>query len=421
MAEETLFMEVEQAREEILAHIRPLASEAAPLLQALGRTLAEDVYASEDIPPFDNSAMDGYAVRAVDVSAASPENPVPLRVTTNLAAGVAPQAGVEPGTAIRIMTGAPIPPGADAVVPFEETDEGEPGSLLAEGQVRIRRAVRPGANVRRAGEDVHRGERVLDRGALLRPPEIGLLASLGRPQVIVTRRPRVAVLATGDELVEIGEPLAPGKIRNSNGYANAAQVLKNGGEPILLPIARDTMEDVTARVEEGLARGADLFLTSGGVSMGDYDLVKRVLHKLGHIDFWRVRMQPGKPMAFGHLQGVPLIGLPGNPVSAMVAFEEFARPAILKMLGRRCLHRPEIEVTLLDEAKAYSDRVRFLRAIVSRDVTGAWVAHLTGPQGSGILSSMVRANGLAIIPKQRGSVPPGTRVRVQMLDWPEDA
>lgn len=415
MREEVLFMEVWQAREEILAHIEPLEPEAVPLLDALGRTLAEDVAAGEDIPPFDNSAMDGYAVRAADVSAAAPEAPVALQVIATLAAGESAGTAVQTQTAIRIMTGAPLPPGADAVVPFEDTDEGsgEPG------RVRILRAVQPGANVRQAGEDVRRGEVVLERGALLRPAEIGLLASLGRPQVQVTRRPRVAVIATGDELVDIGEPLTPGKIRNSNGYSNAAQVRKYGGEPLLLPIARDTTTAVTERIEEGIARGADLFLTSGGVSMGDYDLVKRVLHDLGHIDFWQVRMQPGKPMAFGHIRGVPLIGLPGNPVSAMVVFEQFARPAILKMQGRRALRKPEVEATLLDDAKAYTDRVRFLRAIVTQDVAGQWTARLTGPQGSGILSSMVRANGLAIIPKQEGKVRAGTRVWVQMLDWPE--
>ncbi len=419
MHEEVLFMEVEQAREEILAHIRTLESENVPLLEALGRTLAEDVRSGEDIPPFDNSAMDGYAVRAADVSAASPESPVTLLVTATLAAGEVAGEPLQAGQAIRIMTGAPLPAGADSVVPFEQTDEGLSGPPQTGNPVRIMRAVRHGANVRRAGEDVHQGEVVLQRGALLRPAEIGLLASLGRAQVRVTRRPRVAVLATGDELVEIDQALTPGKIRNSNSYSNYAQVLKYGGIPIKLPIARDTMGDVTDRIEEGIERGADLFLTSGGVSMGDYDLVKRVLHDLGQIDFWQVRMQPGKPMAFGRLRGVPLIGLPGNPVSAMVVFEQFARPAMLKMLGRRHLRKPEVEATLLDEAKPYVDRVRFLRAIVSQDVEGRWVAHLTGPQGSGILSSMVRANGLAVIPKHEGRIPAGTRVWVQMLDWPE--
>lgn len=415
MPEEIIFMEVEQAREAILAHMPTLEPEQVPLLDALGRTLAEDVTAGEDIPPFDNSAMDGYAVRAADVAQASAEQPASLEVIASLPAGEAPREAVRPQTAIRIMTGAPLPPGADAVVRFEDTDEGagEPG------RVRIARPVRPGDNVRRASEDVRRGETVLLRGTWLRPQELGLLASLGRPQLMVTRRPRVAVIATGDELVDVDQPLGPGQIRNSNGYSNAAQVLKYGGVPILLPIARDTMEAVTARVEQGLAQGADLFLTSGGVSMGDYDLVKRVLHSLGQIDFWQVRMQPGKPMAFGHVRGVPLIGLPGNPVSAMVVFEQFARPAILKMLGRRHLQKPQIEATLLDDTKAYSDRVRFLRAIVGQDVEGRWTARLTGPQGSGILSSMVRANGLAVIPKRHGTWPAGTRVWVQMLDWPE--
>ncbi len=419
MREEFLFMEVEQARQEILASIETLEPEEVPLLEALGRTLAEDVLAGENIPPFDNSAMDGYAVRAADVADAGPDQPVVLAVQADLPAGTAPAEPLRPGAAIRIMTGAPMPPGADAVVPFEQTDEGTTGARRATGEVRIMRAVRPGDNVRRAGEDVRRGELVIQRGTLLRPPEIGLLASLARPRVRVTRRPRVAVLATGDELVDIDQPLAPGKIRNSNSYSNYAQVLKYGGIPLLLPIARDTVAEVTDRIEQGIAQGADLFLTSGGVSVGDYDLVKRVLHQLGHIDFWQVRMQPGKPMAFGHLRGVPLLGLPGNPVSAMVVFEQFARPAILKMQGRRQLRKPEIEATLLDDAKSYADRVRFLRAIVTQDITGQWTARLTGPQGSGILSSMVRANGLAIIPKQPGKVSAGTRVWVQMLDWPE--
>jgi len=421
MPEEVLFMEVDQARHEILSHIRTLEPETVPLLEGLGRVLAEAVQSDEDIPPFANSAMDGYAVRAADVSAASPGSPVSLPVIANLAAGATLEEGLQPQTAIRIMTGAPLPAGADAVVPFEDTDEGRQPSAEPANRVQVLKAVRPGDNVRPAGEDVRRGETVLEPGTLLRPQEIGLLASLGHARLSVIRRPRVAVIATGDELVDVGEPLGPGKIRNSNGYSNAAQVLKYGGIPLLLPVARDTMADVTARIEQGLSQGADLFLTSGGVSMGDYDLVKRVLHALGQIDFWQVRMQPGKPMAFGHLRGVPLLGLPGNPVSAMVVFEQFARPAILKMQGRRYLRKPEIEATLLDDAKAYADRVRFLRAIVAQDPAGGWTARLTGPQGSGILSSMVRANGLAVIPKHPGKLPAGTRVRVQMLDWPETA
>lgn len=418
MPEEVLFLDVEEARHKILAAVRPLAAEKVPLLEALGRTLAEEVQAAEPIPPFDNSAMDGYAVRAQDVAGASPESPIFLRVIANLAAGTVAQEPLGPQTAIRIMTGAPLPAGADAIVPFEDTDEGL-GSQSDRGSVRIYRAISVGSHVRLAGEDVRQDEVVLEPGTLLRPAEIGLLASLGRVQVSVSRRPRVAVLSTGDELVEIGQPLSPGKIRNSNGYANAAQVLRYGGEPILLPIARDTVADVTSRIEEGLSRGADLFLTSGGVSLGDYDLVKRVLHDLGHIDFWQVRMQPGKPMAFGHIQGVPILGLPGNPVSAMVVFEQFARPILLKMQGRRHLRKPEIEVTLLDDAKAYADRVRFLRAIVTQTPEGHWTARLTGPQGSGILSSMVRANALTIIPKQPGKIAAGSRVWAQMLDWPE--
>lgn len=411
-AEETYpMLSVEEATQEVLKAFSPLEVESIPILEALGRVLAEDIHADMDIPPLPNTAMDGYAVRAEDTRGASPSHPVRLRILQNLPAGYVTDAAVQPGTAIRIMTGAPIPPGADAVVRFEDTRE--------DGEwVEIFQEVPKGKEVREAGEDVRRGQLVLPRGTELRPQEIGMLAALGRPRVKVHRRPRVAILATGDEVIDIDAPWQPGKIRNANSYSNAAQVLRYGGQPFLLGIARDDIGELTARIRAGLQQGVDLFLTSGGVSMGDFDVVKKVLAAEGEMRFWRVRMKPGKPLAFGHIQGVPLLGLPGNPVSAMVAFELFARPAILKMLGKTKLEKPTLEAILADPIPRKDGRRHYLRVQVARE-GDQFVARLTGEQGSGILLSMVRAQGLAIIPEEARSLPAGSRVRVMMLDWPE--
>lgn len=405
-------LSVEEALEKVLSLFKPLEPEEVDLLDSLGRVLAEDVFADMDIPPLDNSAMDGYAVRAEDTKGASPQNPRPLRIIHEVPAGYISEKAVEPGTAIRIMTGAPIPPGADAVVRFEDTRrEGDIIYILKE--------VKPGAEIRRAGEDVKKGELKLRKGTVIRPAEVGMLAALGKKRVKVIRRPRVAILATGDELVDPEEIPGPGKIRNTNTYSNAAQVLKYGGIPIILGIARDKREELAAKLREGLEKGADLILTSGGVSVGDFDLVKEVLATEGQITFWQVRMKPGKPLAFGVLGGVPLLGLPGNPVSVMVAFELFARPAILKMLGRTCLQKPTVEAILLDEIPAKDERRHFLRVTVEKR-GDEWYARLTGEQGSGILTSMVKANGLAIIPEEWKKAEVGSRVKVMMLDWPEE-
>ncbi|HEY1015541.1 MAG TPA: gephyrin-like molybdotransferase Glp, partial [Herpetosiphonaceae bacterium] len=349
MQDHVVLRSVDDAQAEILRHFRPLEIESVPLSQALGRTLAAPAVADAPIPGFANSAMDGYAVLAADVAAASPAAPVTLRIVSDLAAGYVAQGAVTPGATIRIMTGAPLPAGADAVVPFEETDEQAADSLAAQGLVRIYQPAAVGNNVRPAGEDLRAGELALAPGTLIRPAEIGVLATVGAALVPVHRRPRVAILATGDELVDVGERPGPGQIRNSNGYANLAQVLAAGGEPLQLPVARDTEAEVAARIEEGLAWGADLFLTSGGVSVGDFDVVKKVLTKMGRLEFWRVKMRPGKPLVFGWLRETPFIGLPGNPVSAMVCFELFARPALLAMAGRRNLGRPTLLARFEDE------------------------------------------------------------------------
>lgn len=413
---------VEEALAEILRHVQPLQPVRLPILEAQGCVLAETITSDVDIPPFHNSAMDGFAVRAEDVSGATEDAPVRLRVVDSVAAGYVVGATVEPGTAIRIMTGAPLPAGADAVVQYEDTSDfsREKGDRLASPstEIEVLRPARPWDNVRFAGEDIHAGEQVLEAGRLIRPQEIGVLASLGHATALVHRRPRVAILATGDELLEVEAPLAPGNIRNSNEYTNAALVQRTGGIPIRLGIARDTKAELTAKIHEGLSQGADLFLTSGGVSTGDYDVVKDVLDTEGQMQFWQVNMKPGKPLAFGLLRGgVPLIGLPGNPVSAMISFEQFARPAILKMLGRSYLAKPTIQAVLSEDVRN-SGRRGYVRVVVTQD-GDVYRARTTGEQGSGVLTSMSRANGLAIIPEGTRSAQAGTVVTVQMLDWPE--
>ncbi len=414
---------VEEARAYILKHFQPLEAEQVNLLDALDRVLTEDMVSDISVPPFNNSAMDGYAARAEDIRGASREKPVTLRVVGDVAAGYVAQKRVERGEAMRIMTGAPMPDGADTVVRFEETSEWiwPRGEGRKRETVEIWKTMPRGDNVRCAGEDIRAGAVVLPKGAIVRAPEIGVLATVGKKQVCVHRRPRVAILATGDELVEIDAPLAPGKIRNSNEYSNAAAVLKAGGIPLQLGIARDTVQDLTAKIRAGLDAGVDLFLTSAGVSVGDYDVVKNVLGMEGEMHFWQVRMKPGKPLAFGILRGkkpVPILGLPGNPVSAIVSFEVFARPAILTMFGKTKFTRPSVRATLEDDAENSADRRNFIRVWVDKRA-GKYHARTTGEQGSGILTSIARANGLLVMPEDVTFIRAGTEVEVQMLDWQE--
>ena len=418
-------LSVEQAQARILAMFQALESERKPLLETLGQVLAEDVSSTLNIPPLANSAMDGYAVQYEDIRGATSDLPRELLVTGYLAAGQLPDQGVVAGTTVRIMTGAPIPPGADTVVPFEETNEFE---LKGRGmgprdirEIRIRVDIPKGANVRPAGQDIREGQLVLKKGMLLRPSEIGVLASLGRDTVQVVRRPVVAVIATGDELMEPGEPVSPGKIYDSNSYSVSAAVLRYGGIPRFLGIAADNLESMHAKLDEGLS--TDMLLTSAGVSRGDFDIVKDVLAERGEIDFWSVRMRPAKPLAFGVFPGpggkrVPHIGLPGNPVSALVAFEELVRPAILKMLGYKYLEKPTVKALLEDDIVNSDGRRVYARAVVTRK-DGRYYARLTGDQGSGVLTSMALANGLAICPEDIPVMKAGQEVDVQMLDWPE--
>ena len=416
-------LSVEEALERILDHFHVLESEERPLLDALGQVLAEDATARHDIPPLDNSAMDGYAIQAASVAGATENTPVTLNVVGAIAAGQLPSDTVEPGTTVRIMTGAPIPHGADSVVPFEETDEVErrkSGASL--DQIGVKTPVLLGSDIRPAGQDVRRGDTVLASGRTLRPAEIGVLASLGLETITVVRRPVVAILATGDELLEAGDDYSEGKIYDSNSYSVAAGVLRYGGIPKLLGIARDNMDSMNAKLKEGL--DSDMLITSAGVSKGDYDMVKDVLAQHGKIDFWSVRMRPAKPLAFGVLRTddgreVPHLGLPGNPVSAMVAFEQFARPAIQKMMGKSGFVKPRI-TAVLDEPIYNTDGRRvYARAIISKR-NGAYHARLTGNQSSNLLTSMASANGLAVCPEDLPMKKAGEVVEVLMLDWPED-
>ena len=412
---------VDEALDYILRHITPLDSHPVPIVEALDRVLAEDVVSAVDIPPFANSAMDGYALRSGDVASASPDAPVELSVIAEVPAGTLPDRPVEPGTAMRIMTGAPVPAGSDAVVPFEQTSEGQGGAEQIPGRVKDYEAMLAGDNIRAAGEDIRRGQMVLSAGHVLRPQDIGILAALGRPEVKVVRCPRVAILATGDELVGVDEPLMPGKIRNSNEYTTLGLVKRYGGVPIPLGIARDTVEDLTAKIREGLAQDIHLFLTSAGVSVGDFDMVKNVLAAEGEMHFWQVAIKPGKPLAFGMVRGVPLLGLPGNPVAAMVAFEVFGRPTILKLGGRRKWDKPSVRA-ILDEDVRNSGRRHYMRAQVRREADGYHVTTRGSGvqvQGSGILSSLVWANGLVVVPEDVTFIKAGGTVEVWMLDWPE--
>ncbi len=417
-------LSVEEARERILSYFSVLPAEATPLVDALGQVTSEDLVASFDIPPLANSAMDGYAVLAKDTIGASKESPVELRVTGVIAAGQLPDHALEPSTAIRIMTGAPVPENSDAVVPFEDTDELERRAAGGSSEsIAIHIQAETWDNIRGAGEDVEVGETVISSGQILRAGEIGVIASLGHSTVKAFRRPVVAIVSTGDELLQPGEDFQPGKIYNSNAYSIAAMVTRYGGVPRIMGIAKDTIESLEAALEDAL--DADLVVTSAGVSKGDYDVVKDVLSSKGEIALWSVRMRPAKPLAFGVLNRkdgtkVPHLGLPGNPVSAMVAFEQFGRPALRLMLGKPLAEKPTIEAIMDDPIRNHDGRRVYARVHAYKDENGIFRAKSTGNQSSGVLSSMALANGLAICPDDIGMIDVGEVARVEMLDWPDD-
>lgn len=413
----------DEALDRILSLVQVLPSAEEPLLEALGQVLAEDVTARFNIPPLDNTAMDGYAVRAADTAGASEESPIELDVIGEVAAGYEFEGAVEGGQAVRIMTGAPVPEGADAIVPFEETDEpfemAPSGSRLVAGKVSVYKQANVGANVRRAAEDISAGDVVVPAGTVLRASEIGVIASVGIPSVRVIRRPVVAVLSTGDELLQPGDQRSGARIYDANAHSIGALVTRYGGLPKLLGIAKDTIEALTAKIHEGL--DADMLITSAGVSRGDYDVVKDVLAREGEINFWTVAIKPGKPLAFGRFEhegrSIPHIGLPGNPVSSMVAFELFGRPALMKMMGKTDWRRPHVRAIAEERITNRDDQRLFLARCIVTERDGRFYASLTGGQGSGILTSMRRANALALIPAQVDVVEPGEEIDVIMLDW----
>ncbi|MFQ5950155.1 MAG: gephyrin-like molybdotransferase Glp [Nitrospiria bacterium] len=397
---------VEAARKMILAEIRTMGIEKVLLSHALGRTLSEEIVSPLDHPPWDTSAMDGYAVRRSDIERASRAEPRRLKIIEEIPAGRLPRTEVGPGESSKIMTGAPLPAGADAVVRVEVTErEGEGVAIYTSPEA--------GAFVRRKGEAVRTGDRILKKGVRIRPAEIAMMASVGRSVVPVFQRPRVAILSTGDELADLDEERRPEKILNSNGYGLAAQVIEAGGIPINLGIAKDTHADLIEKLKEG--RHADMILASGGVSMGDYDFVIEVLKELGaEMKFWKVAMKPGRPLAFGVISGRPAFGLPGNPVSSMVSFEQFVRPAILLASGRAEIFRPTILAVLEEEIRKRPGRRLFLRAVVSiRE--GEYTVRSAGDQDSAVLMSLVKANAFIILPAEGDFVKSGEKVTVQLL------
>ncbi len=400
-------IKIPDALNQILESISPLGLEKVNILEAQGRILGEDIYSGRNIPPRDNSAMDGFVLRCADTRGAAKTQPAVFKIIEDIPAGYTPQKILTERCAARIMTGAPIPGGGDAVVRKEDVAvEGSELFVFAE--------VPEGRDIRRAGEDVTAGELVIPRGEVVRPAEIGMMASLGRSFVYVFQQPLVAVIATGNELSDLDEPPSEFSIVNSNSYSLAAQVRDCGGRALMLGLARDTREDVYAKFEAALR--ADVIISSGGVSVGDYDLVKEVMQEAGNqMRFWQVAMKPGKPFAFGFLQGKPLFGLPGNPVSSMISFEQFVRPALLKMMGHRRIFRKLIKATLLEDIKKKPGLTHLIRAQITLE-DREYRAGTTGEQGSGILKSMVRANGLIVLPETIATAKKGEEVMVMLLD-----
>jgi molybdopterin molybdotransferase len=400
---------VEEHLDRVLATVRPLEPIELRLMDAHGCVLAEDVVASQPLPLFDNSAMDGYALRAEDVATATPDAPVTLHVLADIAAGSAPLLAVGPGTCARVMTGAPLPRGADTVVPQEWTDGG-----LA--QVSVRHAARPGDYVRRTGEDVASGTLVLPSGTPLAAPQVALLAALGRRNVLATPRPRVVVISTGNELVEPGSPLQPGQVPDANGYALAAAVREAGGVAYQAGIVPDDSRRLIDTIEDHLIQ-ADVVITTGGVSVGAHDVVKDVLGRIGDVRFDRVAMQPGMPQAFGTVgpDRTPVFGLPGNPVSAVVSFEVFVRPALRRLVGAQHLGRPQVAAVLAAPVESPPGKRQYLRVAVTHQ-DGRWVATPTSGSGSHLVSGLARANALAVVGEDTTALPAGASVTCWLLE-----
>ncbi len=398
---------VDEARETILSRIAFKGVEKISIAESLGRVLTEDIVARRSNPPMDNSAMDGYALIAEDIESATPENPVRLELGEEIAAGYSAQTVLKRGQAFRIMTGAPIPQGANAVIMQEDTEKNG-NSVLVKDRADV------GENIREAGEDVKTGEMVIAKGVRITPAHIGMMAVVGRSQVYVSQRPQVAILSTGDEILDLDEQPTGPCIYNSNGYMLAAQIRSAGGIPVYLGIARDTEEDLLEKFQWALK--CDVVVSSGGVSVGDYDLVKASLKKLGQeMLFWKVAMKPGKPLAFGRIGETPVFGLPGNPVSSFVSFEQFVRPSLKKMQGCTDVAAKTIKATLTRTIHKKAGRLHFLSSVVDWKDDKVTVTP-AGEQGSGVLKSTVHANGLLIFPLDATEIKEGAEVSVQLLE-----
>ena len=391
---------IESAQHIILDRIRALETEEVPILRGLGRIIATDVFAPWDAPLSDKSAMDGYAFSSL------PSKRDTLVVVDFVPAGAMRTTPVAPGEAVKIMTGATVPPGCDTVVPVEETEQTQDG-------IRLIRDLKPGSHIRKRGEDLRENDRVIAAGSVLRPQEIGLLVSLGKTTTSVYRKVRVAILATGDELLAAGASPDPGRIINSNSYSLAAQVLEAGGEPLLIGIAADTGEATKEKIREGLQ--ADMLITTGGVSVGDCDFVKESIQEIGgELLFWKVNMKPGKPVAFAVLEGKPVFALPGNPVATMVGFEMFVRPAILQMMGHTRIMKPKIRAIMAVQATNRGERPHLVRMRVTLE-KGVYTATTTGNQSSANLTSLTEGNGLLML-EPNSSIFEGSIVDVTVLD-----
>lgn len=405
--------QLHEAQRIVLDATPVLGVEKVSILDALGRVLGENIVAERDNPPWDNSAMDGFAVRWEDIKQEHAiQKPVTLSIIEDVPAGTMPTKMVGPGQAIRIMTGAPMPRGADTVLKVEDT-ESTPTS------VRVLKPELKGANIRPQGEDVKKGDCMIAQGTRIRPGESGMLAILAKSLVFAYQRPRVAILSTGDELADLDERFSDEKIINSNSYGIAAAVQEAGGVPLLLGIARDTPAALKEKISQGL--NADILVLSGGVSMGDYDFTKAVFRELGaKMNFWKLAIRPGQPLAFGLIHGKLAFGLPGNPVSSMVTFEQLVRPALQKMSGCRTYGRPVLQAIFQETFSKRTDRRHFLRGILTRE-EGVFKVRTTGDQGSGILTSMVKANCLIDVPIEIERLNPGDKVTVQLVSgeaWP---
>jgi molybdopterin molybdotransferase len=407
-------LSVNEARERILSHFQPVTTETLPLAGSSNRVLAQDIAATSDLPPFDNSSMDGFAVRAADVIDAAAGSPRNLRVVADIPAGSHPTISLAPDEAARIMTGASIPDGADAVVPVEDTNfDNRDAGTLAPDEVQIFKSAKSGANIRPRGMDLRAGEVVLNKGRILKPQDLGLLAMLGFANVRVYRKPRIALFSSGDELLPVDAPLEEGKIRDSNSYALAALIEEAGADVIRLGVAKDEPDSVKALLEKAVELKVDLILSSAGVSVGAFDFVKQVIESNGKLDFWRVNMRPGKPLAFGEYKQVSFIGLPGNPVSSFVGFEVFVRPTLQRLRGSLNGGRPTVRVRCEEQIDS-DGRESYLRAQVHEE-EGNFIARLTGHQGSGNLHSLVQANALLIIPAGVKCVPAGQEVNAWLI------